>query len=362
MRELGQLFITGISGKSLTDDEKKFIQEENVGGEILLAINYDNPAQLAELVNSIQELRDHYPLFIAVDHEGGRVIRFKQHFTQFPSMLDIAKTDSPKQSFAAHQVMGKELKSCGVNINLSPVCDIFSNPNNKVIGDRSFGQDKEKVSLFVSSAIRGLQTENIMACAKHFPGHGCTTKDSHFDLPIVKKTMEELRAEEFIPFVKAVKSRVEFVMMAHMQVDSIDEELPCTLSKNAYDLLRSELKFKKVIITDDMEMKAITDNYSYGEAAIMALNAGADVLEYRSMDTCKEAYFAAKEAYKTKSITKDSVSEKLERVYELKKQYLSEYKPLYIPDVAKTIGTEAHEKVLKDLTQAINIKSENSNT
>jgi len=362
MRELGQLFITGISGTSLTDDEKKFIKDENIGGVILFKNNYENPAQLAELVNSIQELRDHYPLFIAVDHEGGRVIRFREHFTQFPAMLELAKTESPKQSFAAHSVMAKELKTCGINVNLSPVCDVFTNPNNKVIGDRAFGNDKDSVSLFVSSAIRGLQTEEVMACAKHFPGHGCTTKDSHYDLPIVKKSLEELRNEEFIPFVKAVKSRVEFVMMAHMQVDSIDEELPCTLSKNAYELLRSETKFKKVIITDDMDMKAITDNYSYGEAAVMAINAGADIVEYRSMDSCKEAYFAAQEAYKKKSLEKSTVEEKLERIYELKKTYLKDYKPLYIPDIEKNIGTQENQNVVDEINKIIESKSENSNT
>ncbi len=349
MKELGQLFITGISGSVLTEDEIKFISEENIGGVILFANNYESPAQLAELVNSIQALRDHYPLFIAVDHEGGRVIRFKQHFTHFPSMLDIVKTDSPKLCFSVHDVAGKELEACGINLNLAPVCDIFNNPNNKVIGDRAFGDNPETVSLFVSSAIRGLQTNNIMACAKHFPGHGCTTKDSHYDLPIVKKTIDELRNEEFIPFVKAVKSRVEMVMMAHLQVDSIDEEYPCTLSKNAYELLRSELKFKKVIITDDMEMKAIADRYSYGEAALMALNAGADIVEYRSMDTCKEAYYSVKEAYKKKLISNEDVEEKLARINELKKQYLSEYTPKYIPDVTKKIGTTEAKELLSEI-------------
>lgn len=362
MKELGQLFITGITGTSLTEDEKKFIQEENIGGVILFKENYESPAQLAELVNSIQALRDHYPLFIAVDHEGGRVLRFRNHFTQFPSMLDVARTESPKRTFEVHQIMAQELKSCGVNINLSPVCDVFNNPNNKVIGDRSFGHDKNTVSQFVSSAIRGLQTEGIMACAKHFPGHGCTTKDSHYDLPIVKKTMEELRDEEFVPFVKAVKSRVEFVMMAHMQVDAIDEELPCTLSEKAYALIREELKFKKVIITDDMEMKAITDNYSYGEAALKALNAGADVVEYRSMNSCKEAYFACKEAYKKKELSKEEVEAKLARIYDLKKSYLKDYKPLYIPDILKVIGNEQSQNFLEQLTQEIAAKSENSNT
>ncbi|EQC46929.1 beta-N-acetylhexosaminidase [Bacteriovorax sp. Seq25_V] len=349
MKELGQLFITGISGTVLTEDESKFISEENIGGVILFANNYESPAQLAELVNSIQALRDHFPLFIAVDHEGGRVIRFKKHFTHFPPMLDIVKKDSPKVCFEVHDIAAKELEACGINLNLAPVCDIFNNPNNKVIGDRAFGDNAETVSLFVSSAIRGLQTNNVMGCAKHFPGHGCTTKDSHYDLPIVKKSLEELREEEFIPFVKAVKSRVEMVMMAHLQVDSIDEELPCTLSKNAYDLLRSELKFKKVIITDDMEMKAITDRYSYGEAALMALKAGADIVEYRSMETCKEAYYAVKEAYKKKQISNECIEEKVVRINELKKQYLSDYKPKYIPDVTKKIGTAEAKELLSEI-------------
>ena len=353
MKELGQLFITGISGTQLTEEEKEFIEKENIGGVILFSENYESPAQLAELVNSIQALRDHYPLFIAVDHEGGRVIRFKSHFTQFPSMLDIAKLESPKTCFEVHQIMGKELSACGVNVNLSPVCDIFNNPNNKVIGDRAFGKNKESVTLFVSSAIRGLQTEGIMACSKHFPGHGCTTKDSHHDLPIVKKTMEELQNEEFEPFKKAVKSRVEFIMMAHLLVDVIDDEMPCTLSKKAVDILRNELKFKKIIISDDMEMKAITDKYSYGEAALKAFEAGIDILEYRSMEKCKEAYFACKEAYKKQELTKALVEEKLDRINKVKKEYLKEYKPIYIPDVEKIVGSREHQDFLVTLNKSL---------
>lgn len=349
MKELGQLFITGISGTILTEDESKFIKEENIGGVILFAHNYESPAQLSELVNSIQALRDHYPLFIAVDHEGGRVLRFRQHFTQFPAMEVIAKKSSPKLCFQVHEIMAKELNACGINLNLAPVCDINTNPNNRVIGDRAFSDDSENVSLFVSSAIRGLQTNGVMGCAKHFPGHGDTTKDSHFDLPLIKKSVEEMREAEFIPFVKAVKSRVEMVMMAHLLVDAIDEKYPCTLSKPAYDLLRSELKFKKVIITDDMEMKAISDRYPYGEAALMALNAGADIVEYRSMEKCKEAYFFVKDAYRKKQISKQSVEEKVERIFELKKDYLSEYKPVYVPDVAQVIGSSEAKQILSEI-------------
>ncbi|MBT4791273.1 MAG: glycoside hydrolase family 3 protein, partial [Halobacteriovoraceae bacterium] len=231
--EVGQLFITGISGLALTEDEKKFLQESNIGGVILFSHNYSDPAQLAELINEIQTLRDEYPLFISVDQEGGRVKRFKTHFTQFPSMYEVGKKESPKLTFEVHRVLAEELSSCGVNLNFSPCCDVWSNVNNKVIGDRAFSRTVKGVEKHVSAAIRGLHTGNVLSCAKHFPGHGNTTKDSHFDLPFVKKTMDELKAEELVPFNKASKSRSEFIMMAHLVVDAIDKENPCTLSTKA---------------------------------------------------------------------------------------------------------------------------------
>src|SRR5690606_39015320 len=144
-----------------------------------------------------------YPLFIAVDQEGGRVMRFKRHFTQFPAMMELAKLDSPKLIFEAHEVKAKELAACGINLSFDPVCDILTNPDNKVIGDRAYGSDVETVEKFISAAIRGLQTNGVLACAKHFPGHGGTTKDSHYDLPLVKTTVEEMRARELQPFIKA---------------------------------------------------------------------------------------------------------------------------------------------------------------
>ncbi len=353
MNELGQLVMTGISGTSLLEEEREFLEKENIGGVILFTENYDNPAQLAELVNSIQQTRQEYPLFIAVDNEGGRVFRFKNNFTQFPSMYEVGLTDSPKLCFHIAKIMADELNACGVNVNLSPVCDIWNNPNNKVIGDRAFGKDEETVSKFVSSIIRGLQTNGILSCAKHFPGHGCTTKDSHFDLPIVKRSMEELKNEEFKPFIKAIKARVEFVMVAHLIVDAIDPEKPTSLSEKAYSLLRDELKHGKLIITDDMEMKAITDNFGVEEAAVMAIGAGADIVEYRSMAMAKKALEGLKEARKTKKLKNDQLKASLERVMNAKKEYLSEYKPVYIPDIAKKINTGATQSFIAEIREKI---------
>lgn len=347
--ELGQLFTTGISGLELTDKEKEFIQKNNIGGVILFSHNYKDPAQLAELVNEIQTLRDEYPLFISVDQEGGRVKRFKNNFTQFPSMYDIGKLSSPKLTFEVHKQMADELNVCGVNLNFSPCCDVWTNPNNKVIGDRSFGTKVEEVEKHVSAAIRGLHTGNVLACAKHFPGHGNTLKDSHFDLPFVKKTIKELEEVELAPFVKASKSRVEFIMMAHLVVDAIDTELPCTLSKPAYDFLRSYLKYKNLIITDDMEMKAIEDNYTCEKAAIMALNAGADIILYRSLESTEKAFKAVKEAIRLQEIKKETIEDKTKRVKDCKKNHFAEYSPIYIPSIEKIINKEKSQNILDQL-------------
>ncbi len=349
MSDLGQLIITGISGVILTEEEKEFIEKENIGGVILFANNYESPKQLAELVNSIQVLRKEYPLFIAVDNEGGRVFRFKQHFSQIPAAFELARLDSPKILFHITKIQAEEYFACGVNLNLAPVCDIWNNPDNKVIGDRAYGVDAENVSKCISSVIRGLQTNGVMACAKHFPGHGGTTKDSHLDLPFVKKSLEELRCEEFLPFIKAVKSRVEFAMMAHLQVDAIDTEWPTSLSPKAYGILREELKFTKLILTDDMEMKAITDRWSIEEAAVQAIGAGADIVEYRSMGCARKALEGLKEAKKTKKLKNEVIKDRFDRIMDCKKNNLSEFQPVYIPEIAKKIGRREAQVLLDEV-------------
>lgn len=349
--DVGQLFITGISGLSLTNEEKEFIEKENIGGIILFKHNYKDPAQLAELINEVQTLRDEYPLFVSVDQEGGRVKRLQTHFTQFPSMYEIAQLDSPKLTFEVHKLMAEELRLCGINLNFSPVCDIWTNPNNKVIGDRSFGKTVDVVEKHVSAAIRGLHTGNMLACAKHFPGHGDTSKDSHYDLPYVTKSLKEIENYELLPFIKASKSRVEFFMMAHLVVDAIDKDLPCSVSAKAYAYLRESLKFKKIIITDDMQMQAITDHFSTEKAPIMALAAGADVLCYRSLEATKLAYASVQEAIKTQELKKDKIEEKLSRIEKCKKTFLSEYKPIYIPDIEKGLNSQQSKVLLEQIEQ-----------
>ncbi len=354
MDNYGQLIISGVKGTSLTAEEAHFIKNEKLGGVILFSHNFEDPAQLAELVNSIQKLRDEYPLFIAVDQEGGRVMRFKKHFTQFPSMMDMARMDSPKLVFELHQIMARELAACGINLSFSPVCDILTNPTNTVIGDRAYGSDAETVEKYISAAIRGLQTSGLLSCAKHFPGHGSTTQDSHFDLPLVKTSIEELKEREMIPFIKASKSRVEFMMMAHLLVDAIDDKLPTSLSSKAYEFLRQETKFSKVVITDEMEMKAISDKFSIEEAAVMALNAGTDMLLYRFMEDAEKALNAIREAAKKRVIKKEALIEKLQRIERCKKENLATYNPIYIPKISEAFGGQDAKKLM-DQYQAFQI-------
>ncbi|MBF0359814.1 MAG: beta-N-acetylhexosaminidase [Oligoflexia bacterium] len=342
MHYAGPMIITGIKGTTLNDDEKSFIEKEKIGGVILFSRNYESPSQIAMLVNSIQALRDEYPLFISVDHEGGRVMRFKNHFTQFPPMLQIAKKNSPKLCFEVFNIMSAELNACGINLSYAPVCDVIemNTDENTIIGDRSFGSDPEEVSKFVSAAVRGLQANNIIACAKHFPGHGITTVDSHLQLPVIDASLDELKQREFIPFKKAVKSRVEFVMMAHLLVKSIDESLPTSLSANAYDLLRKELKFSKIIVSDAMEMKAIANKFKIEDSAVMAINAGSDMLIYGNIDEAKIATATINDALKTKKIKSTNYQQKIERIMDCKKRYFSNYNPIYIPTV--TDGFKPH--------------------
>ncbi|MES2528187.1 MAG: beta-N-acetylhexosaminidase [Bdellovibrionota bacterium] len=356
MDNFGQFIITGIKGTSLTPQETEFIREEKVGGVILFSENFQDPSQLAELVNSIQKLRDEYPLFISTDQEGGRVMRFKKHFTQFPSMMDLARMDSPKLVFEAHEIMAKELNACGINLSYSPSCDILTNPDNKVIGDRAYGTDALTVEKYISAAIRGLQTNGVMACAKHFPGHGDTSKDSHFDLPIVKTSLAQLREREMIPFVKASKSRVEFMMMAHLMVDAIDDKLPTSLSAKAYDFLRQETKFSKIVVTDDMEMKAISDRYTTEEAALMAINAGADMLMYRSMENAMKAVNVIREHSKKRLMKKEMLVEKQTRIERCKKENFANYQPIYIPKIADVFNSQASKSLMDQWNKFLTAK------
>ena len=285
MNGIGKLFLTGLDGLELSNREAQFIKDHELGGVILFSKNYENKEQLKELTNSLKKINPR--ILIAVDHEGGRVQRFRDGFTQFPAMMQIADLGSPKLCFDVHAQMAMELRACGVNVNLGPCSDIFIDKDCSVIGDRSFGDNEKIVADFVSSAVRGLHLGNIMSCVKHFPGHGNTSVDSHLDLPLIKDSLETIIDRDLIPFKKGVKSKSNMVMMAHLKIPSLDENNITTVSETAYAFLRNQLKFNGIIITDDMEMGAIEKEYDAHEASSLAIKSGATIVEYRSFEKTK---------------------------------------------------------------------------
>ena len=346
---LGQLIFTGIDGLALTIDEKKFLREENIGGVILFSRNYENPVQLKELVDSIQTLKTIHPFYIAVDHEGGRVIRFKHDFTQPPSMYDLARLNCVETASKVARIMAWELFSCGINLNFAPVCDIWSNEKNQVIGDRAFGCDSKTVATFASAMVKEFQNNGILACAKHFPGHGCTLEDSHYDLPVVGKTIEELGKFEFVPFKKAIESGVEFVMTAHMIIDDIDKKIPCSLGRRTHQILREELKFENLIISDDLQMNAVSDQYGMGEAAILAITAGADIVEYRDMEKSRQGLEGLKKGLDNGKICRTIVDDRITRIAQSKDKYFFHKASLE----KKSEGFDENQKFMEKIREKI---------
>lgn len=351
-KELGQLFIVGFNGLELSDDTTVFLSQANIGGTILFSHNYENPAQLAELTNQIQECRRELPLWVAVDHEGGKVQRFRKGFTNIPSAAAFGRADSPKLTFEISEVIAKELKIVGINLNFAPVLDILTNPKNVVIGNRSFGNTEEQVSKISSAVVRGYLVNKLNACVKHFPGHGDTLVDSHQGLPKVETPLEVLQSREFRPFVKAFKSRCTMVMTAHIVYNAIDPEFPATLSvKVLRELLRKNLRYSRLIISDDMEMKAITDQYGFKDAPRLAFQAGCDILIYRSEDKARHAYENVIKAMEEGSLAPEIILEAVQRVKSQKKDSIFPYHPVSVADVGQKIGTPENQALLDKIPE-----------
>lgn len=354
--ECGKIIMCGIKGLSLEEEEKDFLQNEDIAGIILFSQNYESPRQLAELTNSIQLVRNDEPFFIAVDQEGGRVKRFKTHFTQWPSMNSVARLNSPKIIFDMHTILAAELKYCGVNWNISPCCDVLYNETTPAIGDRSFGNDPEIVANNISAAIRGMEKAGLICTAKHFPGHGPSSLDSHFDLPKISKSLEELEASDLIPFVKAAKCKVETIMIAHIIIECLDKDLPATLSSKVVDYLRNYLRFHRPIVSDDLEMKAISDHFGESKAPTMAINAGINLLIYKTMDKAKIALKSLKIAYDDKSLNSQQLAYSVKVLSKTKQQYLKNYEPVDLRphrDFSEFIGNKASQEFLKDLLEKL---------
>ncbi|MBI4403947.1 MAG: beta-N-acetylhexosaminidase [Deltaproteobacteria bacterium] len=353
---VGQLFIVGFNGEALPAEFKKLIEEYHLGGTIYFKRNVVSPAQLAELSNDIQfscRPKDCPPLFISIDHEGGKVNRLVKPFTKFPGNDYLGELGSPKVGFEFGMIIGKELKAVGINVNYAPVVDVNTNRDNPVIRNRSFSSDPEVCAKLGSTVCRGIQKMGVMSVAKHFPGHGDTKEDSHHSLPKYAKPLSELKQVELVPFLRVIRSRVEGVMTGHLFNTELDTEFPATLSeKTIAGLLRSELRFSKVVFSDDMEMKAILDHFTPEQAALLAVNAGVDALIYRGDEKIHMgAMEALIRAVEDGALPLAKLEAANQRILAAKKLYAESKSPIDITDIGNYIGLPEHfqlaDKILR---------------
>ncbi len=322
--KIGQMFFaavrkdangSGITG--LTDHISALITENHIGGYILFSENIVTETQTKGFISELKSLSK-IPLFVGVDEEGGLVSRTGAlGYEKIPAAEAIGKAGQEK-AYACGATIGAYLSELGFNVDFAPDSDINTNPANTVIGSRAFGSDELTVSKMVVAFLNGLNDEGIMGTVKHFPGHGDTNQDSHYGFASVTHDIKRLRAVETVPFKAAIDNGVPFVMVGHISVPNVTgDDMPATLSKTIVtDLLRDELGFKGIIITDAMDMGAITNAFSSGEAAVKAILAGVDMI--LMPQNFEEAYASVVNAVKEGTIGIDRIDESVLRILEIK--------------------------------------------
>lgn len=332
--KVAQLFM--VTPEALTGYDKvtsaeeltqKALEEYPVGGLIYFAQNFVNPEQTKEMTGNVQKFAEDIsqaPLFLATDEEGGRVTRIGDNSAfeveTVADMASIGAGGDTQKALQAGKTIGKYLNELGINVDFAPVADVLTNSDNQVIGNRSFGSRAEVVAQMDKSLMEGLMEEKVQACVKHFPGHGSTAGDTHTGAVSLDKTLEELEDLELRPFQRCIDNGVPFVMVGHIELPQVTgNDRPASLSKTVItDILRKKMGYKGIVITDAMNMGAITNRYNSREAAVMAIQAGADMV--LMPDDFKEAYKGVLEAIENGTLEESRVDEAVKRILDLKFQ------------------------------------------
>lgn len=326
--KVGQLFMVAyrqnIEGSKVVvvnDKIRSEIKQYGFGGVILFGENIDTAEQTKKLIADYQSV-SRIPLFMAVDEEGGRVSRLhssgKIEAETIPSAAVMAQQGNAENVYHYYTVIAQQLKGLGFNMDFAPVADVNTNPQNVVIGDRAFGSDPIAAAEFVGTAVKALQENGIISTVKHFPGHGDTTTDTHKEQTISMHTIERLEEIEFIPFQKAILNGVDCIMTAHIVTPNVTEDtIPASLSKFMIeDILRKKLGFEGVVVTDALDMGAITQYYTSQEAAIAAIHAGVDLI--LMPENVEEAYEGVLNAVNEGTISQERIEESVKRILTLK--------------------------------------------
>ncbi len=317
----GQLISVGFDGTQAPDYLLRWIADGEVGSVMLFRSNIASPAQVATLVGALRRAAPaDAPLIVAIDQEGGLVQRLRAPLTEWPDMLSVGNTGDPALTERLGRALGGELAALGIGWDFAPVLDVHTNPQNPVIGNRAFGTTPEAVALHALAFWRGLAAAGLVGSGKHFPGHGDTHADSHFTLPVVAHDVERLRAVELAPFAAAARAGIDSIMTAHVIYPALDRNWPATLSSRILtEILRGELGFTGVIVSDDLGMKAVADRYPIDEIAVNSIAAGADHLLIReSRERQRAAFDALVRAAETRAELRARVEESAARVLQMK--------------------------------------------
>ena len=323
-QKIGQMLLVGCQGEALTRAERLAFEQCSFGGFILFENNCCEPRQILSLCRNLWQCAPAEPPLIAIDQEGGRVHRLPPPFTRFPAATMIGERNDPNLAYQLGHAAARELSLAGINLNFAPVLDVNSNPQNPVIGDRSFAVNAGRVIEMSVAWTRGLRDGGIIPCGKHFPGHGDTDQDSHFDLPAVEKSLDALMQVDLPPFVHACRNEIESLMTAHVRFVALDRDLPATLSEPIVGgLLRRQLGYDGVVFSDAMEMQAISGNYGLEDAALRAVRAGVDILLYgHDLHSAIRAFeFLCAEAER-RPVLRAQVENSYRRITELKRRQL----------------------------------------
>lgn len=320
--------LTGFSGVTAAGDTtKEAYGNRPVGGLIYMSENLKNREQTATMLENMQKIaaeRTGVPVFLCVDEEGGGVSRIAGNsafeVTDVGDMSAVGATGDAQNAYNAGSVIGTYLAELGFNVDFAPVADVLTNEENTVMKERSFGSDSALVADMVASELQGLLSQGVYGTAKHFPGHGGTAEDSHEGAATTEKTLDELRTSELVPFQRAVDADVPFVMVGHISAPNVTgENTPASLSKMLVtDVLRNEMGYQGVVITDAMNMKAITEGYEPDQAAVMAVNAGADML--LMPEDYETAYNGLLAAVNDGTVSETRINEAVSRIIRLKLQ------------------------------------------
>lgn len=357
-RKVAQLLFVGVPGTSLSADDKKKLLTLGPGGVIYFKRNYENLSQIISLTNEIQAavIPNSFrglPTWIGVDHEGGRVQRFGEPFTKIPAAKVWGDLNSPKTTFELGFIMAKELHAIGVRINFAPVADVPRELNSPGIGDRAFSLDPDTVANLASATVRGLQKGGVLAVCKHFPGHGAANVDSHEELPKCHIPKDKLEECDWMPFRRAIRARCDGIMTAHILNTALDTERPATLSKKIIrGLLRNDLRFTKLVFSDDMEMGAIVNEYGIEDASLMAVEAGCDhILICQNMEAALSTHERIVKAFESKLLPIAYLDEAITRIQEMKAQYVGAYKPSTVDFAKAVLGAPDFQAVAEAVRQ-----------